>query len=39
VEGTTMKHVLLRHYPELTGRLNGTANAFMPWNPSHPGNI
>ena len=32
VKQTTMKDVLLRHYPELEPALRGVANAFAPWN-------
>src|SRR6185436_5119193 len=31
-ERTTMKDVLLRHYPELGPALGGVGNAFAPWN-------
>ena len=32
VRDTTMKDVLLRHYPELEPALRGVGNAFAPWN-------
>jgi hypothetical protein len=32
VRDTTMKDVLLRHYPELEPALRGVDNAFAPWN-------
>ena len=32
VRQTTMKDVLLRHYPELAPALRGVTNAFAPWN-------
>jgi len=32
VQETTMKDVLLRHYPELEPALHGVDNAFAPWN-------
>ena len=32
VKETTMKDVLLRHYPELEPGLRGVENAFAPWN-------
>ncbi len=32
VQETTMKDVLLRHYPELAPALRGVENAFAPWN-------
>ena len=31
VKRTTMKDVLLRHYPELEPALRGVTNAFAPW--------
>jgi hypothetical protein len=31
VKETTMKDVLLRHYPELAPALSGVDNAFAPW--------
>jgi hypothetical protein len=31
VDQTTMKTVVLRHYPELAPALRGVANAFAPW--------
>jgi hypothetical protein len=32
VKRTTMKDVLLRHFPELSPALDGVENAFAPWN-------
>ena len=32
VKQTTMKDVLLRHYPELAPALRGVTNAFAPWS-------
>jgi hypothetical protein len=32
VQETTMRDVLLRHYPELEPALRGLDNAFVPWN-------
>ena len=32
VQETTMKDVLLRHYPALAPALRGVENAFAPWN-------
>jgi hypothetical protein len=31
VENTTMRSLLLRHYPELAPALQGVANPFAPW--------
>jgi hypothetical protein len=33
LDNTTMKTVLLRHYPELGPSLAKVANAFAPWTP------
>ena len=33
VQETTMKDVLLRHYPELEPALRGVTNPFAPWTP------
>jgi hypothetical protein len=35
IERTTMRDVLLRHYPDLGGALAGVKNAFKPWGPPH----
>jgi hypothetical protein len=32
VNNTTMKDVLLRHYPQLAPALQGVDNPFAPWN-------
>jgi hypothetical protein len=32
IESTTMRDVLLRHYPELAPALHGVENAFQPWS-------
>jgi hypothetical protein len=32
IKRTTMKDVLLRHFPELAPALEGVENAFAPWN-------
>lgn len=34
VEDNTMKSVLIRHFPKLTGALRGVDNAFFPWKPT-----
>lgn len=31
VENTSMVDVIKRHYPQLTGKLDGVSNAFQPW--------
>jgi Animal haem peroxidase len=36
INDTTMKKVLLRHYPELAPALRGVDNAFKPWVPVKP---
>jgi hypothetical protein len=33
INASTMKGVLLRHYPSLEPALRGVENAFVPWNP------
>lgn len=32
INDTTMKDVLLRHYPQLAPALDGVTNAFTPWS-------
>jgi hypothetical protein len=36
IDETSMKDVLLRHFPELEPALRGVANAFAPWTPVAP---
>jgi hypothetical protein len=37
ISKTTMKDVLLRHYPVLSRALSGVQNAFKPWNGARSG--